>query len=167
MANRGPASPKSAPTLGFRCNLSSGGRQCSKPGFGAAPSTSSDRTATSRWQILMPTPSACAITLCAAVAIWLSRRASARWCSGGRNHPWSRADPRLIPANRFAVVHCAGDIHKEDRAWKYLFYSWLPGSGYQPTDDPAMEVYRRHPLDFGWDRFDIHCCLPVRPMRRR
>jgi AraC family transcriptional regulator len=73
----------------------------------------------------------------------------------------------LIPANRFAAVHCAGDIHKEDRAWKYLFHAWLPGSGYQPTDDPAMEVYRRHPLDIGWESCDIDCCLPVRPLPRR
>jgi AraC family transcriptional regulator len=73
----------------------------------------------------------------------------------------------LIPANRFAQVHCAGDIHKEDRAWKYLFHTWLPGSGYQPTDDPAMEVYRRHPLVIGWEKLDIDCCLPVQPMPRR
>ena len=73
----------------------------------------------------------------------------------------------VIPANRFATVHCAGDLHKEDRAWKHLFHTWLPGSGYQPTDDPAMEVYRRHPFDIGWETFDIDCCLPVRPLPRR
>src|SRR6202042_3655528 len=28
----------------------------------------------------------------------------------------------VIPANRYATVHCQGDIHKEDRAWKYLFH---------------------------------------------
>jgi DNA gyrase inhibitor GyrI/AraC-like DNA-binding protein len=71
-----------------------------------------------------------------------------------------------IPANRFAVVHSAGDIHKEERAWMYLFYAWLPGSGYQPADDPLMEVYRRHPHEIGWDTFDIDCCLPVRPLQR-
>jgi DNA gyrase inhibitor GyrI/AraC-like DNA-binding protein len=73
----------------------------------------------------------------------------------------------VIRANRFAVVHCAGDIHKEDRAWKYLFHAWLPGSGYQPAADPTLEVYRRHPLDIGWETFDMDCCLPVRPLRRR
>lgn len=73
----------------------------------------------------------------------------------------------VIPANRFAVVHFAGDIHKEDRAWKYLFHAWLPGSGYQPADEPTMEVYRRHPLDIGWETFDMDCYLPVRPLRTR
>ncbi len=72
-----------------------------------------------------------------------------------------------IPANRFAAVRCHGDIHKEDRAWKYLFHAWLPGSGYQPADEPSMEVYRRTPLELGWETFDLDCCLPVRPLRRR
>jgi len=30
-----------------------------------------------------------------------------------------------------------------------VFHTWLPGSGYQPADDPALEVYRRHRLDIG------------------
>jgi AraC family transcriptional regulator len=72
-----------------------------------------------------------------------------------------------IPANRFAAVHCAGDLRKEERAWRYLFHAWLPGSGYEPTDDPAMEVYRRSPLETGWATFDMDCCLPVRALRRR
>ena len=73
----------------------------------------------------------------------------------------------VIPANRFAVVHCRGDIYKEERAWKHLFHAWLPGSGYQPADEPTLEVYRRHPLEIGWETFDMDCCLPVRPLRRR
>jgi len=73
----------------------------------------------------------------------------------------------LIPANRFAVVHCAGDLHKEDRAWKHLFHAWLPRSGYEPTGDPTLEVYRRSPVELGWETFDNDCCLPVRPLRRR
>jgi AraC family transcriptional regulator len=73
----------------------------------------------------------------------------------------------VIPANRYAAVRCAGDIHKEGRAWRYLFHVWLPSSGYQPADEPMMEVYRRHPLDLGWETFDIDCCLPVRPLRSR
>lgn len=72
-----------------------------------------------------------------------------------------------IPANRFAVVRCAGDLNKEERAWRYLFQRWLPGSGYEPTDAPSMEVYRRTPLELGWESFDLDCYLPVRPLRNR
>jgi AraC family transcriptional regulator len=73
----------------------------------------------------------------------------------------------VIPANRFAVVRCAGDVHKADRLWRYVFQNWLPGSGYQPADAPLLEVYRRSPLELGWETFDVDCCLPVRPLRRR
>jgi AraC family transcriptional regulator len=72
----------------------------------------------------------------------------------------------LIPANRFAIVHCRGDIQKEERAWRHLFHTWLPRSGYQPTQDPLMEVYRGSPLQTGWETLDIDCCLPVRPLGR-
>jgi AraC family transcriptional regulator len=73
----------------------------------------------------------------------------------------------VIPANRFAVIRCLGDIYKEERAWRHLFHVWLPASGHQPTHDAAMEVYRRHPLMIGWKTFDMDCCLPVKPLRGR
>ena len=72
-----------------------------------------------------------------------------------------------IPANRYAVVHCAGYIHKEFRAWQHLYYAWLPSSSYEPADAPMMEVYRCHPLELGWKTIDIDRCLPVRPLRSR
>jgi DNA gyrase inhibitor GyrI len=73
-----------------------------------------------------------------------------------------------IPGNRFASVHCKGDIHKEERAWRYLFQVWLPGSGYQPTHDPAMEVFRGD-SNYGSSEseIDIDCRLPVKPLRGR
>jgi AraC family transcriptional regulator len=74
--------------------------------------------------------------------------------------------PGSIPANRFAAVRCRGDIHRVDRAWQYLFNAWLPSSGYQPTHDAAIEVFRRHPVEIGWSTFDIDCCVPVKPLGR-
>jgi len=82
-------------------------------------------------------------------------------------YPENEVSFRMIPASRYAVVHCQGDIHKEERAWKYLFHTWLPASGHQPTQEPTLEVYRQSPLDIGWQAFDIDCCLPVRPLRGR
>ena len=37
-----------------------------------------------------------------------------------------------------------------------------PSSGYQPTHDPAMEVYVRTPEEVGWEYFDLKGCVPVR-----
>lgn len=73
---------------------------------------------------------------------------------------------RTIPADRFATLHCRGDIHKVDRAWQYLFRGWLPESGMEPTNRPALEAFRNDPLVDGWESFDLDCCLPVKPLRR-
>ncbi len=72
--------------------------------------------------------------------------------------------PGSIRASRFAVVRCRGDIHKESRAWEYLFRTWLPASGWEPTHEAAMEVYRRYPAGDGWSTFDMDCYLPVKPL---
>jgi AraC family transcriptional regulator len=72
-----------------------------------------------------------------------------------------------IPANRFASLYCHGDIHKLDRAWRYLFLVWLPGSGYQPTHEPAQEVYRGYDCPMDGSPFDIDCRVPVKPLGRR
>jgi AraC family transcriptional regulator len=79
----------------------------------------------------------------------------------------SELDFDVIPASRFAMVHFQGDIYKEERAWRYLYHRWLPGSGYEPRHAAALEVYRRSPLEIGWESFDLDCCLPVRPLRGR
>jgi AraC family transcriptional regulator len=73
----------------------------------------------------------------------------------------------VIPGNRFAELRCRGDIYKVDRAWQYLFHTWLPRSGYQPAPEPALEVFRAHPLEAGWATFDIDCCVPVKPLVNR
>ena len=76
--------------------------------------------------------------------------------------------PAIIPAGKFAELNCRGDIHKVDRAWKHLFYAWLPKSGFEPTQGPALEVFRSYSttVDLPAD-FDLDCCVPVRPLRAR
>lgn len=80
--------------------------------------------------------------------------------------PRNEVSEGVIPANHCAVVYSRGDLNKEYRAWKYLFDHWLPRSGYEPADAPAMEMYRTYP-SFENPIFDIDCCLPVKPLRQR
>jgi AraC family transcriptional regulator len=91
------------------------------------------------------------------------------WCltvpAGER--PGGGISAGVIPAGRFAVLRCRGDIHKEYRAWTYLFRVWLPRSGYQPTHAPAFEWYLRDPAAAAWAEFDLDCYLPVRPLSRK
>jgi len=67
-----------------------------------------------------------------------------------------------MPATRYAMVHCHGDIHKVDRAWTHLFSHWLPSSGYEPDDAPYVELFRNSDDSSGWSTLDLDCCVPVR-----
>jgi len=58
-------------------------------------------------------------------------------------------------------LHCAGDIGDVDRAWHYLYRLWLPASGYDPANLPAMEMFLKLPEEIGWTTFDLNLCIPV------
>jgi DNA gyrase inhibitor GyrI/AraC-like DNA-binding protein len=66
-----------------------------------------------------------------------------------------------LPACDFAVHYCAGELQKFDQAWNYFFKIWLPSSGYEPADRPAMEIFYSRPEEIGWERFEIDCCIPI------
>lgn len=66
-----------------------------------------------------------------------------------------------FPACRIASVHVHGDLTMLDKAWQCLWYYWLPRSRYQPANLPAMEIYRRQPLEMGWESYDMDCAIPL------
>lgn len=68
---------------------------------------------------------------------------------------------RRLPANRYACLRIQGDFQAMVEGWDYLFKLWLPNSQYQPTHDPAMEVYIKTPAEIGWSEFDFNACIPV------
>lgn len=68
---------------------------------------------------------------------------------------------QTFPACQVAVIRCIGGIEQEDKALQYLFRYWLPRSRYQPANLPGMEIYRRQPIELGWETFDIDCAVPV------
>jgi len=50
-------------------------------------------------------------------------------------------------------------------AWTHMFAEWLPQSGYQPDNKPALELYEE---DFVMDpktgNFSCWLCVPVRAL---
>jgi DNA gyrase inhibitor GyrI len=68
---------------------------------------------------------------------------------------------QTFPACQAATIRCLGRIEQEYRALQYLFRYWLPRSRYQPANLPGMEIYRRQPIELGWETFDIDCAVPV------
>lgn len=68
---------------------------------------------------------------------------------------------RTIPAGKFAVTRCTGDIHAVDRAWNFLYKAWLPRSRWQPAHFPAMEVFATWPREAAPATWDLWCCVPL------
>lgn len=87
------------------------------------------------------------------------------WCLSVPNdwqtHGESIINMRTLPACTIAYVHAQGDIHVLDLAWQFLFRVWLPQSHFQPDNLPAMEIYRKHPAEHGWDIYQMDCALPI------
>jgi hypothetical protein len=49
-----------------------------------------------------------------------------------------------------------------------MFYSWMPRSGLEPTQGPAMEGFRSDPTSHeNWLELELDCCVPVRSLRAR
>lgn len=61
-----------------------------------------------------------------------------------------------------ATVRCTGDLSKVDHAWQALYNVWLPQSGDEPLDLPALELFVRIPEEIGWETFDLECVIAVR-----
>lgn len=54
--------------------------------------------------------------------------------------------------------------HQYEEAWQSLVAGWLPGSGYQFDDRPALEIYHNDPANDPNGRHILDLCLPVRPL---
>ena len=68
---------------------------------------------------------------------------------------------QTFPACQVATICSVGDIMQEYKALQYLFRYWLPRSRYQPANLPGIEIYRRQPVELGWETFDIDCAIPI------
>ncbi len=69
-----------------------------------------------------------------------------------------------VPGGKNAISVFTGTAHEIEDAWRGLYRSWLPGSGYEPDDRPCLEVYRGN-LDVASRPGVFRCelCIPVRP----
>jgi AraC family transcriptional regulator len=82
--------------------------------------------------------------------------------------------PGTAPSGEVGVRTSEGGLYAtarvrvllEDYAaqWNTLVADWLPGSGYQPDQRPAMEFYLNNPETDPEGRYDVEMCLPVRPL---
>jgi len=66
-----------------------------------------------------------------------------------------------FPATRVAEVEVRGGVDLGMRALDWLFRTWLPTSGYVPTDQPCFEAFLGRPFEHGDQYFELLAQLPV------
>lgn len=69
-----------------------------------------------------------------------------------------------IPAGWYAVHTLAGPYTQIAATFDALYAAWLPRSGYEPDDRPALERYRNSPLTAAPDALLTDLMIPVRPL---
>jgi len=66
-----------------------------------------------------------------------------------------------FPAIQVAEVEVRGGIDLEMRALDWLFGTWLPSSGFVPTEQPCFEAWIGRPFAFGTERFELLLQIPI------
>ena len=66
-----------------------------------------------------------------------------------------------FPAMLVAEVEVRGGIDLELRALDWFFTTWLPGSGYVPTEQPCFEAFVGRPFAHGFEHFELFAQLPI------
>ena len=69
-----------------------------------------------------------------------------------------------LPGGRYAIAHAVIDPARYGDAWDWVYGEWLPESGYQPDDRPALELYRNDPEQHPEKKHVVDICVPVKPL---
>ncbi len=67
-----------------------------------------------------------------------------------------------VEGGKVAVMHYTGPYAGLKAAYDYLFGEWLPQSGEEPREAPAMEIYLNNPMDTAPDDLKTDVCLPLK-----
>ncbi len=69
-----------------------------------------------------------------------------------------------MPGGTYAVGHFELSTDEYEEAWKAIYGSWLPESGYQPDDRPPFELYLNDPADHPEGKCIVDICVPVKAL---
>lgn len=67
-----------------------------------------------------------------------------------------------FPAMQVAEVEVRGPIDLEMRAIDWLFGTWLPNSGFVPTNQPSFEAWIGRPFENGLEHFELFVQIPIK-----
>jgi AraC family transcriptional regulator len=68
-----------------------------------------------------------------------------------------------FPAMQVAELEIRGGIGPEMRALDWLYRTWLPKTGFVPTEQPCFEAWIGRPFAHGTEHFELLLQLPVEP----
>jgi len=71
---------------------------------------------------------------------------------------------RVIPEGQYAVLAVTGTLVECGEAWNLLFNSWLPVSGYQPSDGAYYINHLNDPGQHPQNLHSVEMYLPVKPL---
>jgi AraC family transcriptional regulator len=69
-----------------------------------------------------------------------------------------------IPGGKYAIGHFEIDEDGFENAWNAVFGEWLPGSGFQPDDRPAFELFLNDPNKHPEHKHIVDIHVPVKPL---
>jgi len=69
----------------------------------------------------------------------------------------------VLEGGKYAVARFELDTSEYGEAWKWVYSSWLPGSGYQPDDKACFERYSFDCGETGGKQ-KVDICVPIRPL---
>lgn len=67
-----------------------------------------------------------------------------------------------VPGGRYAVYRHVGPYTGISESFSRLFGGWLPQSGHEPDDRPALEIYRNSPYDTPANELITDLLIPVK-----
>jgi AraC family transcriptional regulator len=66
-----------------------------------------------------------------------------------------------FPEMQVVEVEVRGGIDLELRALDWLFGTWLPKSGFVPTEQPCFEAWNGRPFAHGTEHFELCLQIPI------
>lgn len=66
-----------------------------------------------------------------------------------------------LPYGRFLIARFVIAPQRMPDAWKWIYGSWFPASGYQPEDALPYELYPEQPKN---GKLTVEICVPVKPL---
>ena len=69
-----------------------------------------------------------------------------------------------VAGGKYGVGHFELSADQYGQAWDAMYSGWLPNSGFEPDDRPALELYLNDPNSHPEHKHIVEICVPVKPL---